>query len=103
MALMKANLILAYLCWLTLGIVGLHHYYLGDWGRGCTYTCTLGLCLYGWIKDCPKIPALVEQCNENLVKNYALDERVVDDSTYHFRRIEGFDYEDDEGKAAGAV
>jgi TM2 domain-containing membrane protein YozV len=33
------------------GWFGLHHYYVGNIGKGLLYTFTIGLCLIGWIAD----------------------------------------------------
>jgi TM2 domain-containing membrane protein YozV len=37
------------------GWFGLHHYYVGNIGKGLLYTCTLGLGLFGVIIDLIKI------------------------------------------------
>ncbi len=33
------------------GWFGLHHYYVGNIGKGILYSCTLGVFLLGWIGD----------------------------------------------------
>lgn len=37
------------------GWFGLHQYYVGNIGKGILYSCTFGLCLFGWIGDLIKI------------------------------------------------
>lgn len=33
------------------GVFGLHHFYVGNVGRGLLYLCTMGLCGLGWMGD----------------------------------------------------
>jgi TM2 domain-containing membrane protein YozV len=37
--------------WLFLGVFGGHYYYVGRFGRGLLFTCTMGLLVFGWIAD----------------------------------------------------
>lgn len=37
------------------GWIGLHQYYVGNIGKGLLYTCTIGICLIGWLHDIVKI------------------------------------------------
>lgn len=37
------------------GWFGLHQYYVGNIGKGILYSCTLGLCLIGYVVDLIKI------------------------------------------------
>ena len=39
------------LCLVFAGIIGAHHYYTGNIGRGLLYTCTAGLFAFGWLGD----------------------------------------------------
>jgi TM2 domain-containing membrane protein YozV len=42
------------LAWVLLtfgGYLGLHRMYIGKWGTGLLYLCTLGLCGVGWVYD----------------------------------------------------
>lgn len=33
------------------GFIGLHYFYVGRYGKGVLYTCTLGLMFFGWWHD----------------------------------------------------
>ena len=37
------------------GYFGLHHFYVGNIGKGILYACTAGLFVFGWIADLLKI------------------------------------------------
>jgi len=37
------------------GIFGAHHFYVGNYGKGILYFCTIGLLTFGWIGDIFKI------------------------------------------------
>ncbi len=37
------------------GWFGLHHYYVGNIGKGILYTCTFGLFFLGWLIDLIKV------------------------------------------------
>ena len=43
--------------WLCLfgGFVGLHHFYVGRFGKGVLYCFTMGLCFFGWWHDLGQI------------------------------------------------
>lgn len=53
----------AYLMWLSLGIFGMHHFYLHRWGWGFAYFFTFGLFGFGWLIDLCMIPYLVKAAN----------------------------------------
>ncbi|XP_052796946.1 uncharacterized protein LOC128229224 isoform X2 [Mya arenaria] len=46
------------------GLFGAHHYYLGNYGLGITYTLTLGIFSIGWIVDMFRMKALVKASND---------------------------------------
>jgi len=37
------------------GVIGLHHFYAGNIGKGLLYICTVGIFCIGWILDIIKI------------------------------------------------
>jgi len=37
------------------GVIGLHHFYVGNIGKGLLYICTVGIFCIGWILDIIKI------------------------------------------------
>mmetsp|Transcript_17882 Transcript_17882/g.35280 ORF Transcript_17882/g.35280 Transcript_17882/m.35280 type:complete len:344 (+) Transcript_17882:38-1069(+) len=51
----------AYMCLLPGGILGLHHFYLGDWRRGFLYLFTFGFLGLGVVVDLFRLPHLVKQ------------------------------------------
>ncbi|CAG5118853.1 unnamed protein product [Candidula unifasciata] len=55
----------AYTLWFPFGLLGFHHYYLGNHGCGILYTLTGGLFGIGWIVDAFRIPGLVRASNES--------------------------------------
>jgi hypothetical protein len=58
-----ASLIVAYILWLFLGIIGIHRFYTGNIFTGIIWMFTLGLLGIGWIFDIVKVPELVEKAN----------------------------------------
>lgn len=53
----------AYLLWLFLGWLGVHHFYLGKVGRGIGYLLTLAWFTIGWWVDLFTLPAQVKRIN----------------------------------------
>ena len=47
------------------GLFGAYHYYLGNYGLGILYTCTLGIFGIGWIVDLFRMKGLVEAANDS--------------------------------------
>ncbi len=58
-----ASLAITYLLWLTLGLWGVHHIYLGRTSQAWLYATTLGVFGMGWIHDMWRIPQYVRQAN----------------------------------------
>lgn len=54
---------IAYILWLCLGLVGGHHFYLGNIGKGVIYAFTAGLFCIGWFIDLFSISKLVDRAN----------------------------------------
>jgi len=50
-----------------LGVFGLHRFYLGKWGTGLVYLCTLGLLGIGVLYDFCTLNTLVSKLNETKV------------------------------------
>ncbi|MEE2829812.1 MAG: NINE protein [Myxococcota bacterium] len=46
-----SRLIVAYLLWFFLGLLGVHRFYLGRWVSGLIWFLTGGLCGIGWLFD----------------------------------------------------
>lgn len=59
----------AYTLWFPFGLLGFHHYYLGNYACGVIYTFTAGLFGIGWIVDAFRIPSLVRSSNERCLTN----------------------------------
>ncbi len=57
------NLGVAYLLWFFLGILGIHHFYLGKVGRGLLWLLTGGLLGIGLLVDLFTLPSQVRQVN----------------------------------------
>eukprot|EP00040_Diaphanoeca_grandis_P023605 m.128662 g.128662 ORF g.128662 m.128662 type:complete len:420 (+) comp29350_c0_seq1:478-1737(+) len=53
----------AYLCWLTFGWFGLHHWYLGRDDQALLWSTTLGGYLVGWLRDLWRMGDYVAQAN----------------------------------------
>lgn len=53
----------AYLLWLFLGWLGVHHFYLGKVGRGIGYLLTFAWFTIGWWIDLFTLPAQVKRIN----------------------------------------
>lgn len=54
---------LAYLLWLFLGFLGVHHFYMGKVGRGIGYLLTCGWFLIGLLVDLFTLPSQVRRVN----------------------------------------
>lgn len=57
---------MAYLLWFFLGALGVHHFYLGNKGKGILYLCTLGLLGIGLLIDLFTLPTQVAKANKLL-------------------------------------
>lgn len=54
---------MAYLFWALLGLVGGHHFYLGQTGKGVLYLLTGGLLGIGWLVDAVTLGGQVRRAN----------------------------------------
>ncbi|MGC5583821.1 TM2 domain-containing protein [Ornithinimicrobium sp. W1665] len=54
---------LAYVLWLLLGLIGVHHFYIGKIGRGVGYLLTLGWFTIGWWVDLFTLASQVRRLN----------------------------------------
>lgn len=52
------------------GLLGGHHFRLGNYGRGVLYLCTGGVCGLGWLADAALLPGLVD---EYVTRHHLLD------------------------------
>ena len=59
----QKSLAVAYLLWLFLGFLGVHHFYLGKIGRGVGYLLTFAWFMIGWFVDLFTLPAQVKRVN----------------------------------------
>ena len=62
----ERNLVVAYILWLTLGIIGAHKLYLRRPFMALLYLCTAGLFVIGWIIDLFTMAAQVDDCNDRI-------------------------------------
>lgn len=53
----------SYVLWLFLGLLGVHHFYLGKWQRGLWYLFTCGLFTVGFMVDVFTLPWQVKRVN----------------------------------------
>lgn len=60
----KKNISDAYTLWFPFGLLGFHHFYLGNVIMGILYFFTLGLFGIGWLIDLVRIPYMVKAANE---------------------------------------
>jgi len=61
----------AYLLWIPpFGILGFHHFFLGDYNRGLLYLCSFGILGMGWLYDLFKLRHYVKLQNEKIHPNY---------------------------------
>ena len=57
------SLAVAYVLWFFLGVIGIHHFYLGKTLRGVAYLFTMAWFTIGWWIDLFTLPAQVAQVN----------------------------------------
>lgn len=62
---MSKSIKIAYLCWLTGGLFGLHHAYLGRDKQALVYFTTLGGFLLGMLIDLFRLPGYVREANQD--------------------------------------
>lgn len=60
----RRSLLVAYLLWFFVGVLGIHRFYLGRWITGTIWLLTGGLLGVGWLVDAVLTYFLVEQENE---------------------------------------
>ncbi|XP_055331823.1 dnaJ homolog subfamily C member 22-like [Paramacrobiotus metropolitanus] len=62
---MAKSTMVAYLCWLFGGLLGLHHFYLGRDRHAFTWFATLGGVFgLGWLREVTRLPAYVAEANQ---------------------------------------
>lgn len=75
----ERNIVVAYIFWLILGILGAHKFYLKQPLMGVIYFFTAGLLLIGWFIDLFTLPEQVDEFNDQLYlqedENY-LEDRI---------------------------
>lgn len=57
------DLAITYILWFFLGLFGIHHFYLGKFGRGLLWLLTGGLLGIGWLVDLFTLPSQVRTVN----------------------------------------
>lgn len=62
-ALPPKDVALTYILWFFLGLLGVHHFYMGKVGRGFLWLFTAGLFGIGWLVDLFTIPSQVRTVN----------------------------------------
>lgn len=62
---------IAYVLWFFLGVLGVHHFYLGKIGRGILYLLTVGVFGIGLLIDLFTLPAQVRAVNAQRVTGVA--------------------------------
>lgn len=68
----------AYFWYWTLGLVGGHHFYLGNTPRGFVYVFTLGKLTFGWFFDMFRMDRLVRESNQDInLKNTAANTAAI--------------------------
>ncbi|MFF2996513.1 TM2 domain-containing protein [Streptomyces sp. NPDC057950] len=60
------SVVAAYVCWIFLGVFGIHHFYLGRKNRGLLHLFTLGICGLGWLVDGVTLPRQVRSANARI-------------------------------------
>lgn len=71
-------------CWLTClgGVLGLHQFYIGNWGKGFLYMFTGGLAGIGWAVDVYKIARKKLRDTNGLIITNAFDKRTTENTLY---------------------
>eukprot|EP01118_Nematostelium_gracile_P008916 TRINITY_DN2981_c0_g2_i1.p1 TRINITY_DN2981_c0_g2~~TRINITY_DN2981_c0_g2_i1.p1 ORF type:complete len:138 (-),score=32.15 TRINITY_DN2981_c0_g2_i1:112-486(-) len=59
------DVLVAYVLWLFLGVLGVHRFYLDRPLSGIVWLLTGGLCGIGWLLDLCLIPGMVDDCNRS--------------------------------------
>ena len=59
----SSSLVVAYALWLTTGLLGGHHFYLGRSAQGLLWLQSGGLLVVGWLRDGIRLPAYVDEAN----------------------------------------
>ncbi|XOV89103.1 MAG: NINE protein [Pseudomonadota bacterium] len=77
----EKSLVVAYIWWILLGLIGAHRFYVRDYGVGFVYLFTLGLLGVGWLVDFLLLPGRVKAANldyydTNEAIRYALEDRI---------------------------
>ncbi|ELU04878.1 hypothetical protein CAPTEDRAFT_227755 [Capitella teleta] len=68
----------AYLLHIPWGVIGVHHYYMGNIKTAVAYTCTLSFCGIMWVLDMFVMSEWVDECNkENRVEGWPDDIEVL--------------------------
>ena len=60
---MKRSILIAYLLWFFLGVLGIHRFYCGKYISGTIWFLTGGLLGVGWLIDIILIPSMVYEDN----------------------------------------
>lgn len=60
-----ANVIIAYICWLAGGPLGLHHFYLGRDRHALVWWMSCGGAFLGWFRDLWRLPEYVYEANRD--------------------------------------
>lgn len=68
----ERSLVIAYILWLILGIIGAHKLYLKRPFMALLYLFTLGLFLIGWIVDLFTMAEQVDDCNDRIYEDEGL-------------------------------
>lgn len=68
----ERSLVIAYILWLILGIIGAHKLYLKRPFMALLYLFTLGLFLIGWIVDLFTMAEQVDDCNDRIYEDAGL-------------------------------
>jgi DnaJ family protein C protein 22 len=60
-----ANIVVAYICWVFGGPLGLHHFYLGRDKQAFVWWMSLGGFFLGWIRDLWRLPEYIYEANKD--------------------------------------
>lgn len=75
----EKSLLVAYLLWLVLGVLGAHKFYLNRPLLGIAYFCTGGLLLIGWIYDLFTLPRQIDEFNERIDEFLDLHDQEIEE------------------------